>query len=469
MMVRSLRARMILLFCGVVGILLLVCFSSLYLLVDRSIRNAFDQQLLESAAPVAADLATDADAEDIRQLNVPGEYFELLDPAGRVLVLSATLAGRPLAGIERPAEPSGNELRDVRDPARGRLRVALLPVKIAAAPRLLAAAIPTSGRDRALGKFRQLLLALFLCSLAVMALVAAWFAGRSLRPVTELTARVGRAIEQLPGASAGRAIPPAPLAAGRADDELGRLAGAFNELFQRMEAAFRQLRQFVSDASHELRTPLSVLRGETELLLAEPRPPEDYRRALEVIDAELKRLARIVEGLFTLAMADAGQLKLEREPLYLNEVLEEACAQAAPRAQEKSIRIERALGEVAYAGDEAFLRQLFLIFLDNAVKYSQPNTHVRVTLRKSNGAAEIEFHDQGAGIAPEHLPHIFERFYRGRAAAESETQSGGLGLAIAQAIVEAEGGTIQCASRPGAGATFTVRLPIRADGAAEET
>jgi signal transduction histidine kinase len=468
MNLRSLRARMILLFCGVVGILLLVCFSSLYLLVGRSIRSTFDQRLLESAAPVAADLATDADAEDVRQLKVPGEYFELLDPAGRPLVLSGNLAGRPLAEIGRPGEISGNELRDARDPARGRLRVALIPVKMGAATRLLAA-IPTAGRDRALGKFRQLLLALFLGSLGVMALVAAWFAGRSLRPVTELTGRVGRAIEQLPGASAGRASGPAPIAPGLADDELGRLAGAFNELFQRMEAAFRQLRQFVSDASHELRTPLSVLRGETELLLAEPRPPEDYRRALAVIDAELKRLARIVEGLFTLAMADAGQLRLERAPLYLNEVLEEACAQAAPRAEEKGIRIERALGEMAYAGDEAFLRQLFLIFLDNAVKYSEAGTSVQVALRKSDAAAEIEFRDQGAGIAPEHLPHIFERFYRGRAALENETQSGGLGLAIAQAIVEAQGGTIRCASRPGAGSTFTVRLPIPVGGAAEET
>jgi len=469
MKLRSLRARMILLFCGVVGILLLVCFSSLYLLVSRSIRAVFDSRLVESAAPLAADLAADADPEDVRQLKLAGQYFELLDPAGNVLALSQNLAGRPLEAIELPEKPSTNNLQDINDPQRGRLRVVLIPVQLGAASRLLLAAVPTAGRDRALGNFRQLLLALFLCSLAVMALVAAWFAGRSLRPVAELTGRVGRAIAGLPGEPAGRTAAPAAIAGGEADDELGRLAGAFNELFRRMEAAFGQLRQFVSDASHELRTPLSVLRGETELLLAEPRPLEEYRRALAVIDAELKRLERIVEGLFTLAMADAGQLRLAREPLYLNEVLAEACAQVAPRAKEKSIRIARALEEVSCSGDEAFLRQLFLILLDNAVKYSEANTEVRVQLTKSDDTAKIEFRDQGAGIAPEHLPHIFRRFYRGRPAADAEAQSGGLGLAIAHAIVEAAGGTIECASRPGAGSAFTVRLPVGGDGAAKAT
>ncbi len=466
---RSLRARMILLFCGTVGILLLVCFSSLYLLVSRSIRDAFDTQLLESAAPLATDLVSDADAEDVAQLKLPNEYFELLDPAGRVLALSRNLAPQPLAGIGAPGAPTRSTFRETRDGRLGPLRLALIPVQLGRAPRVLVAAIPTTGRDRALENFRRLLLLLFLGSLVVMALVAGWFAGRSLRPVTELTGRVTQVIQRLPGQPAGPNAGPPPIAGGETKDELGRLASAFNELFQRMEGAFTQLRQFVSDASHELRTPLSVLRGETELLLAEQRQPEEYQQALAVIDAELKRLERIVEGLFTLAMADAGQLRLAREPLYLNEVLEEACAQATPRAREKGIRIERALEEVAYSGDEAFLRQLFLIFLDNAVKYSQPGSRVRVQLAQTDATATIEFRDEGFGISAEHLPHIFKRFYRAHPEAEGEAQSGGLGLAIAQAIVEAEGGSIECASRPGAGSTFTIRLPIRADGAAVET
>src|SRR5262249_24294155 len=164
-------------------------------------------------------------------------------------------------------------------------------------------------------------------------------------------------------------------------DELGRLAETFNQLLQGVDSAVRQLRQFVTDASHDLRTPLAVLHGETELLLSKPRNVKEYRETLCLFDEEFKKLTRIVEGLFTLSMADAGQLHLTREPLYLNEVLEEACALVSMRGRAKNIAIVRDLGEeISCWGDEVFLRQLFLIFLDNAIKYSPSNTRVLVTL-----------------------------------------------------------------------------------------
>ena len=253
-----------------------------------------------------------------------------------------------------------------------------------------------------------------------------------------------------------------PLAVPNPHDELGHLAETFNDLFASLNSALRQLRQFVSDASHELRTPLSVLRGETELMLSEPRTPEDYQKALRSIEEELKKLSRIVEGLFTLAMADAGQLRLAHEPLYLDEVLEESCALAAPLARAKDIVIERDLkAEVFHLGDEPFLRQLFLIFLDNALKYSPSHSRIRVRLEVQDGTAQTQFRDEGIGIPAEHLPHIFERFYRAEPHHSEEIQSGGLGLAIAQAIVRAEGGSIHCHTAVGKGTVFTVNLPIR--------
>lgn len=205
-----------------------------------------------------------------------------------------------------------------------------------------------------------------------------------------------------------------------------------NHLFLRIESVVGQLRQFVSDASHELRTPLAVLQGETELLLARPRTTAEYESAARILDAELKKLSRIVDGLFTLSMADAGQLRVASEPLYLEEVLEESCALAAPMAQQKQIRIERELQhDVQFSGDAAFLRQLFLIFIDNAIK-----------------------------IAKEHLSRIFERFFRAPQTGSPENHSGGLGLAIAQAIVQAHHGSIECHSQPGLGSVFTIRLPL---------
>jgi signal transduction histidine kinase len=252
-----------------------------------------------------------------------------------------------------------------------------------------------------------------------------------------------------------------PLPVSSPHDELGRLAETFNHLLKSVDSAVRQLRQFVTDASHELRTPLSVLHGETELMLSKPRTADEYRETLCVFDDEFKKLTRIVEGLFTLSMADAGQLHLVCEPLYINEVLEEACALVNSRARAKNIRIVRDLDqETAYFGDEAFLHQLFLIFLDNAIKYSLSGTSVRVTLENGDGEICASFADQGVGISGEHLPFIFERFYRAGPASSGEAQSGGLGLAIAQAIVRAQGGSIECASTPSVGSTFTVVLPM---------
>jgi signal transduction histidine kinase len=281
--------------------------------------------------------------------------------------------------------------------------------------------------------------------------------GRSLAPITALTEHAALMANRVTNREGFWS----PLPVSSPHDELGRLAETFNHLLQSVDSAVRQLRQFVTDASHELRTPLSVLHGETELMLSKPRSADEYRETLVVFDDEFKKLTRIVEGLFTLSMADAGQLHLVCEPVYINEVLEEACALVNYRARAKNIRIVRDLDqEVPYVGDEAFLHQLFLIFLDNAIKYSLSGTSVRVSLENRDDEVRASFADEGVGISSEHLPFIFERFYRAGPASSGEAQSGGLGLAIAQAIVRAQGGSVECESTPGVGSTFTVVLPM---------
>jgi len=318
-------------------------------------------------------------------------------------------------------------------------------------------AIPTFGTNRVLDSFGRVALLLFLLSLLLTAVISAFYVGRSLKPVMALTQHAALMAKRVTNREGFWT----PLPVHSPHDELGRLADTFNQLLQSVDSAVRQLRQFVTDASHELRTPLAVLHGETELLLSKPRSAEEYRTALSVLDDEFKKLTRIVEGLFTLSMADAGQLHLACEPLYINEVLEEACALGASRARTKNIAIVRDLSqEIAYSGDEAFLHELFLIFLDNAIKYSPDGTKIRLSLEQQDGTIRARFEDQGIGISSEHLWHIFERFYRAAPSSNGDAHSGGLGLAIAQAIARAQGGTIECRSELGAGSTFTVTLPV---------
>ncbi|HEV1995007.1 MAG TPA: ATP-binding protein [Candidatus Acidoferrum sp.] len=451
----SLRFRMMVLFCTVVGVLLAVSYLAFWALLARVVHTHLNRQLEAAARPVIAHLIAKPDQDNVNQLDLPGEFFELLDPAGRVLQRSKNLpAPFDLKGINPAASEPVFAIAAIENGEP--VRVTLIPFEQGGQRRILAVAIPTFGTNRVLDSFGGIALFLFPLSLLLTAGISAFYVGRSLAPITALTEQAALMARKVAnGEGFGR-----PMAVTSQHDELGRLAETFNQLLQSVDSALRQLRQFVTDASHELRTPLAVLHGETELLLSRPRSAEEYRKTLCVIDDELKKFTRIVEGLFTLSMADAGQLRLESEPLYINEVLEEACALMASRARAKNIVIVRELNqEMACFGDEAFLHQLFLIFLDNAIKYSLADTRVRVTLQRRDSVIRVRFEDQGIGISSEHLAPIFERFYRAAPSGNSEAHSGGLGLAIAQAIARAQGGSIECESTLGAGSAFTVILP----------
>ena len=455
MRAKTLRSRMMLLFCSVVGVLLAASYLAFWALLARAIPVQLNRQLLETSRPIIADIASEPNARDVERLDIPGQFFELLDSSGKVLQRSRNLTN--------PIDLKDLKLSDSH-PVFGvgsvgdseSVRVALIPFEQAAGQRFLAVAIPTFGTNRLLDTFGGITLLLFPLSLLLTAAISAFYVGRSLRPIKALT----RHAELMAKRVTNRQGFWEPLPVDSPQDELGRLAETFNQLLEGVDSAVRQLRQFVTDASHELRTPLAVLHGETELILSKPRTADEYRRTLAGIDDELKKLTRIVEGLFTLSMADAGQLHLESEPVYINEILEETCALVTPRARAKDISIVRDLNqEVPYVGDEAFLHELFLIFLDNAIKYSPSDSHVRVSLTQNGSSIRICFEDHGVGIATEHLPFIFDRFYRAARPGYGEIHSGGLGLAIAQAIARAQGGSIECQSAPGSGSTFTILLP----------
>jgi two-component system, OmpR family, sensor kinase len=438
------------LFCAVVGVLLALSYGGFYVMFERVMNGQLDRQLQDTAGPIVADLTADPEEKDIDRLDIPGQYFEVIDPSGAVQQRSANLKSQLPLSVNQP-------FQSIQTASEGSLRIGLTPFTADGKTGLLVVAASTREVDSALATLRRSAFVLFPIALLLTALVSGLFAAKSLKPVADVTAQATEMIRELtPSADPANAS----LDGIHSADELHQLTVTFNVLFDRLHSVISQLRQFVSDAAHEIRTPLSILRGESELLLSRPRTKEDYEKAIRVMDSELKKLSRIVDGLFTLSMADAGQLRIAPEPLYLEEVIEETCALAAPLANHKRIRVEKHLQrDVLVSGDAAFLRQLFLIFIDNAVKYSAPGTRLDVHMAAEKDV-QIRFEDQGIGIAKENLPRIFERFFRVGQAGPQDTQSGGLGLSIAQAIVQAHRGTIECESRPGIGTVFTIRLPI---------
>ncbi len=455
MRTKTLRFRMMVLFTTVVGVLLAGSYLAFWALLAHEIPTQLNRQLLETARPLIADIVTEPNAQDVNRLDIPGEFFEVVDSAGRVLQRSANLT----TPIDLNGLRSASSHPTFGTATMGNsqsVRVAYIPFQQGNQSRALVVAISTLGTNRVLDSFGKVALLLFPLSLLITALVSAFYVGKSLAPVTALTRHAALMAKRVTNQQGFWSSLPTP----NPHDELGRLAETFNQLLQGVDSAVGQLRQFVTDASHELRTPLSVLHGETQLLLSKPRTADEYRKTLQIFDDEFKKLTRIVEGLFTLSMADAGQLHLLSEPLYVNEVLEEACELVSSRARTKDIVILRELNhDIPYSGDEAFLHQLFLIFLDNAIKYSPGGTRVQVSVVQLEGTVRIRFQDQGIGIAPEHLAVIFERFYRAAPSNGGEVHSGGLGLAIAQAIARAQGGSIECESTLGVGSTFTLVLP----------
>ena len=236
-----------------------------------------------------------------------------------------------------------------------------------------------------------------------------------------------------------------------------------------IERTVERMRRFMADAAHELRTPVTVLRTRAEVALQQPRDSASYVEALRGIEAESQRLGRIVDDLLTLARADAGERPVERRPVYLDDIAMDAADAARTVAEAKgvSLTLDR-FDEAAVDGDPEFLRRLVMILLDNAVKYTPPGGRVRVEVGASLGAATLVVADTGIGIAPEQLPHIFERFYRGdpsrrRGAAASDGPGGaGLGLAIARWIAALHDAEIDVASTVDAGTVVTVHFPAAA-------
>ncbi len=448
------RLRMMLLFCFVIGALMAATCAFVYSIFVSSTRAELDRDLIEAARPLVAQLSGESTAPD---LGLREQMLLIFDEDGQLINRSENADSSVATRIWPLPTTRMDTFRDLDTPG-GRARAALIPFGSGQRKLWLVVVQPTSDIEYSEWQFRDTLFGIWVLSLLLTAAIAAWYVGSALRPITDLTRRVAGLTETI--SESGQGAPLEPLPVVNPNDEVGQLASTFNLLFSQVNAVVRQLRQFVSDASHELRTPLSVLRGETHYLTEQERTPQEYRTTLRIIDGELAALTRIIEGLFTLSMADAGQLRLNLEPVYLDEVLEEACGVAAPIARRKNIRIERSLwNEVPFAGDQALLRQLFLILLENAIKYSSPGTVITVMIVVEGGKPHVSVRDQGMGIADEHLPHIFERFYRAGPDPNEESRSGGLGLAIALAIINAHNGTIVCKSKVREGSEFLLTFP----------
>lgn len=462
----SIRFRLTLLYGAIVALTLVLFSAALYLTVSQVSESTLQRTLADEAGRLleGPDFHLDRVDSPAAHVAAPETYIQTRTREGAFLSQSPNLNGfvLPLSAAGTQAVQSGKSWTEPVTAESGRLLVLSLP----ATPRgqttgILQVARSLGPQDQSLTTLKQILLAGSLLATLVASLTGWLLAGAALRPIDRIT-HTAEAIgaEQDFARRVSYRGPP---------DEVGRLARTLNGMLQelgavhaRVQESLEAQRRFVADASHELRTPLTTIRGNLGLLQREPPiRPEDRVAALEDTAEECDRLIRLVNNLLVLARADSGVV-LPCRPVAVGPLLQELHRQAKLLAPDHRVACETAAG-VTVLGDADALKQILLILIDNARKFTPRGGRIALRAITGESTVTISVQDEGAGIAPLNLPHIFDRFFQADQARSDS--SAGLGLAIARQLTEAQGGEIHVVSTAGRGSTFSVCLPLHGEKA----
>jgi signal transduction histidine kinase len=456
----SIRLRLTLLYSGILALVLVGLSAALYFTVARASYAVVQERLAEEAQRLTTSRGFGLDhLEPMHgRFTDPQTYVQTLRADGQVADRTPNLGDYviPLSEAGWKACQQGQTWNETVATEAGRLLVYSRPVAAQGQTGILQIARSLVESDQSLDTLRNILTGgTVMATLFTFGL--GWvLSGAALRPIDRIT-QTARAI----GADRdfGRRVKHAG-----PNDEIGRLTTTLNTMLTELQSAYQQMeqslhtqRRFVADASHELRTPLTTLRGNLGLLERQPPiSPEDRLAVLADTIEECDRLIRLVHNLLMLARADSG-LALRLEAVPVQPFVDELCRQARLLAPNRDVHCENALA-VAVLADRDALKQVLLILVDNALKYTPPHGSITLATALADGRALIRVRDTGPGIPPKALPHLFERFYRVEA---SRTSAGtGLGLAIAKELIDAQGGVITVESEPGQGSVFTVSLPL---------
>ena len=456
----SLRARLTFWYLLTLGATLTLFAGGLLLLRARSAFETLDADLQVRAHRLSADLR-----QDLFSLDVPGSLAS--DP----FAITEPISVRTSAGVTIYRSPAFPELtwsgegdafaaaraqrgeRTIQDRSGRSFRLTTLDIQRPGADRLiLQVAVAESVVTTPLGELTLLLGITIAFVLTVAGWGSSYTVGRALAPVDSIVARV----RDIQAHRLGDHLDV------RADShELDRLVATLNAMLDRIETSMSSARRFAADASHELQTPIAAIRGTLDMCLRDRSSAEDWRgTAVDLLD-DLDRLSELVRDLRLIALAEAGHLLDEREPVPLAELVQDCCETAAVIADAQQIHVATAaLEPLVVNGSSRHLRRVLINLLQNAIRYSSSGASVFVSVGQSDHMATLTVSDSGCGIDPADLPHIFEPFYRADPARALNTGGSGLGLAIADQIVRAHGGHIDVRSTPAHGSTFSVSLPL---------
>lgn len=378
------------------------------------------------------------------------------DPAGNVAARTEELPEASVGPTPRLQRPRQLLTADV--PVIGRQRVLSAPVRVAAGERTVVLFAPLEDVDRELGELLSVLVVAVPVGLLAAGALAYLLASQALAPLHRLRLLT----EEITADRLDRRLPVM-----NPGDELGRMAQTINAMIARLENSFAEIRRFTADASHELRTPLTAIRTETEVALNRGCDNEEYRLLLRSILEECERLTRFTDQLLMLSREDAGVAQPAVETVDLSALVERVVETMRPLAEAKRLDVSVAAKRpLCVRGDEVRLRQVFYNLLDNAIKYTPEGGKIELQLTRHQRHVRIVLRDTGIGIPAEHLPRVFDRFYRVDPSRSRDHGGTGLGLSIARTIITTHGGRIELTSIPSQGTTCTILLSEATDLAA---
>lgn len=454
----NIRWKLTLWYGGVLALVLTLFSGVVYVVMRQQLLQRIDQGLNEELSDVMYEVNRAADTTGLlewlnrRFARHEGFDFEITKANGEQVFVSHRFAEQKLS-FPNAGQEATPEYETTAVGSAGQWRVISRKAESPDGP-----VIVKVGRSLVeFGRQSQELLFTFLLSGPLTLLVVVgggyFLARRALQPVESIT----QTARQITADRLDQRI-----GVGNPHDELGELAQTLNQMIERLELSFTEMKRFTADAAHELRTPLAVIRNEAEVALRLPRSSEEYCHVLGNLLEETTRLSNMADQLLFLCRQDAGLHLLNRETVAMDRVLQEVVSNMQLVAQEKGVSLAFDENEPCQVvGDERQLRRVFYNLLDNAIKYTESQGNVVVASRLNSDHLVVTITDTGIGIAPEHLSHIFERFYRADAARTGDENGAGLGLSLCQSIVRGLGGSITVESTVGHGTKFTVGLPTR--------
>lgn len=456
----NIRWKLTLWYAGVLAVVLTFFSVVVYLVMRHQLMQRIDQGLVEELADVRYEIERATDSKglhewlDRRFARHEGFDFQITRPNGERFFVNNRFADKSLPVPGRPSASMSSVHENVSLDT-GRWRVISVQVRGPDGPLFVQVARSLVSFEQESGE----LVYTFLLTGPLTVLIAIaggyFLARRALAPVYDMTLTANQITADRLNQRIDVQNP---------DDELGALAQTLNRMIERLERSFTEMQRFTADAAHELRTPLAVIRSEAEVALRSTRTTDEYSRVLENLLEETNRLSQMADQLLFLCRQDAGLQPAKREPVAVDPLLKEVVVNMQLVAESKGVGLSLA-GECHsnVLADASQLRRVFYNLLDNAIKYTDPGGTVVVALGTNNGTVSMEVQDTGIGIPPEHLPRIFDRFYRVDAARTGENGAG-LGLSLCQSIVKWLGGSITAESENGKGSKFVVTIPATGGG-----